>query len=57
MDSGPSRVNAPLEGWIGEMAGQGRALWRRALRGGGAMKGGAARSLGENEERNKLPWQ
>ena len=24
---------------------------------GGAMKGGAARSLGENEERNKLPWQ
>ena len=24
----------------------------RALQGGGAMKGGAARSLGENEERN-----
>ena len=46
-----------VEGWIGEMAGQGRARWRRALRGGGAMKGGAARSLGENEERNKLPWQ
>ena len=21
------------------------------------MKGGAARSLGENDERNKLPWQ
>ena len=29
----------------------------RALRGGGAMKGGAAKSLGENEERNRLPWQ
>ena len=29
----------------------------RLLRGGGAMKGGAARSLGENEEWNKLPWQ
>jgi hypothetical protein len=29
----------------------------RALRGGGAMKGGAAESLGKNEERNRLPWQ
>ena len=29
----------------------------RALKGGGAMKDGAARSLGENEERNRLPWQ
>ena len=28
-----------------------------ALRGGGAMKGGAAKSLGKNEERNRLPWQ
>ena len=29
----------------------------RALRDGGAMKGGAAKSLGKNEERNRLPWQ
>ena len=29
----------------------------RALRGGGAMKSGAAKSLGKNEKRNRLPWQ
>ena len=43
-------IGNPLQGREACIAG-------RALRDGGAMKGGAARSLGENEERNKLPWQ
>ena len=45
-----SLSGSPLQGREACIAG-------RALKGGGAMKDGAARSLGENEERNRLPWQ
>ena len=45
-----SMSGSPLQGREACIAG-------RALRGGGAMKGGAAKSLGKNEERNRLPWQ
>ena len=45
-----SLSGSPLQGREACIAG-------RALRGGGAMKGGAAKSLGKNEERNRLPWQ
>jgi hypothetical protein len=45
--------------WLSGSPLQGRevCIAGRALKGGGAMKDGAARSLGENEERNRLPWQ
>ena len=45
-----SLSGSPLQGREACIAG-------RALRDGGAMKGGAAKSLGKNEERNRLPWQ
>ena len=45
-----SLSGSPLQGREACIAG-------RALRGGGAMKSGAAKSLGKNEERNRLPWQ
>ena len=45
-----SMSGSPLQGREACIAG-------RALRGGGAMKSGAAKSLGKNEERNRLPWQ